>query len=99
MTLGNIILDCKNYNESSLVYAKKQNDKFLTNSEAIVLVLDENEMETNTLEISKQKCPGFDYFLEMFIIQEMFSDLKELTEYKPDEMKVERIIYYAENDA
>ena len=99
MTLGEIIINCSDYNEISFVYAKKQNDKFLINSEAIVLVLDENEMETNTTEIARQKCPGFDYFLEIFIIQEILDDLKELIEYKSNEKKIERVIYYAENDA
>jgi hypothetical protein len=99
MTLGEIIINCSDYSELSIVYSKKQNDKFLTNSEAIVLLLDENEMETNTTEIARQKCPDFDYFLEIFIIQEIRGDLKDLIEYKANEKKIERVIYYTENDA
>ena len=99
MTLSEIIINCENFNEFSFVYAKRLNDKFIANSEAIVLELDESEMQTNTAEIARKKCPGYDYFLEVFIIQDMFKDLKELEGYKLDEKKIERIIYYAENDA
>lgn len=99
MNLREIILNCQDHEEMSFVYAKKNNDKFQPNSEALILQLDESEIEISTIEIAKKKCPEFTYFLEMFLIQELFIDLKELKEYKSDEKKVERIIYYAENDA
>ena len=99
MTLSEIIINCETYDEFSFVYAKRHNDKFLANSEAVVIELDESEMQTNTAEIAKEKCPGYDYFLEVFIIQDMFKDLKELEGYKLDEKKIERVIYNAENDA
>jgi hypothetical protein len=99
MTLSEIIINCETYNEFSFVYAKKLNDRFYINSEAVVLELDESEMETNTSEIARQKCPGFDYFLEIFIIQDIYEDLKKMDDYKLDEKLIERIIYYAENDA
>lgn len=99
MTLSEIIINCEIYNEFAFVYAKKQRDKFFANSEAIVLEPDNSELHTNTTEIAKQKCTGYDYFLEVFVIQDLFRDLKELAEYKLDEKKIERIIYYAENDA
>ena len=99
MTLGDIIINCEAHKEFSFVYAKRKKEKFSANSEAIVLVLVDNELDTNTSEIARQKCPGYDYFLEVFIIQEMFRELKELDEYKQNEKLIERIIYYAENDA
>ena len=100
MTLSEVIINCESYNEFSFVYSKKLNDRFYTNSEAVILELDESEMETNTSEIARQKCPGFDYFLEIFIIQDMYKDLKKMDDYKLDEKLIfERIIYYAENDA
>jgi hypothetical protein len=99
MTLGEIIINCSDYPEFSFVYAKMKHGRFFKDAEAIVLELDENEMERKTTEIAEQKCPGYVYFLEMFIIQEMFGDFKELTEYSSDEKKIERIIYYAEFDA
>ena len=99
MTLNEIIINCETYDEFSFVYAKRLNDKFLANSEAIVLTLDESEIQTNTAEIARQKCPDFDYFLEVFIIEDIFKDLKELEGYKLDEKKIESVIYYAENDA
>lgn len=99
MTVSEIIINCEIYNEFSFVYAKRQNDKFSADSDAIVLELDESEMQTSTTEIARQRCPGYDYFLEIFIVQNMFRDLKESVEYESNEKKIERIIYYAENDA
>ena len=99
MTLSDIINNCEAYNEFSYVFAKRKSDKFSANSEAVVIEIDDSELETNTTEIARQKCPGYDYFLEVFIIQEMYRELKELVEYRLNEKKIERIIYYAENDA
>lgn len=99
MTLKEIIASCENYDEFSIVYARKTNAKFEKNSEAVVLVLTEEEMCKKTTEVSIEKCPGFDYFLEMFLIQEMFVELKEHEAWSDDSKKVDRIIQYAENDS
>jgi hypothetical protein len=87
------------YEEFSFVYARRQGEDFSVDSDAIVLDLDENELQMNAAEIAKVKCPGYDYFLEVFLIQEMFRELRETPECDSDEKKVQRIIYYAENDA
>jgi hypothetical protein len=103
MNLSEIILECKNYEDSEemmyQIFAKKINGRFESNSEAILLKLTLEEMEINTADISNSKCPGFDYFLELFILQDFYKDLEKLEEYKLDIEKVKRIIYYAEFDA
>ncbi|GGH27407.1 hypothetical protein FAZ19_18955 [Sphingobacterium alkalisoli] len=103
MNLKTIILDCNLYEDSDefmhMVFAKKQNDKFELYSEATVLRLTLDEMEMNLIDIRNSKCLGFDYFLEMNIIQDFYADIRNSEEYKTDDEKVTRIIYYAEFDA
>ena len=50
-------------------------------------------------EISDLKCPDYEYFLEMLILQDFYNDIEQIDDYKSDEKKVERIIYYAEFNA
>ncbi len=103
MNLTEIILGCMNYEDTEemmhQVFVKKTNGKFEPNSEAILLKLTLEEMEMNTVEISNSKCPGFEYFLELFILQDFYKDLEKLEEYKSVAAKVQRIIYYVEFDA
>ena len=82
-----------------MVFAKKINNRFEADSEAVVLNLTFKESEMNLVELQNAKCPGFDYFLEMDLIQEIYAGISTLKEYKSDEEKVKRIIYYAEFDA
>jgi len=82
-----------------IVFARKVDNRFLPNSDAIVLELTLEEMEMDLIDISNSKCPGYEYFLEMFILQDFYDDLQNLEEYKLDEKKVEGVIYYAEFDA
>lgn len=103
MNLREAILNCKKYDDTEeilhSVYAKRTNGKFQSNSDAVVLELTPEEMEIDLREIAKSKCPDYEYFLEMFILQDLYDDLLTLDEYKSDDKKVERIIYYAEFDA
>jgi hypothetical protein len=103
MNLKDVILNCNRYEDSDefmyMVFAKKENDKFTGASEATVLQLTLDEMEMNLVDIRDSKCPGFEYFLEMNIIQDFYEDIRLMEEYKLDDEKVKGIIYYAEFDA
>jgi hypothetical protein len=103
MNLKEAILNCNLYKDSDdfmhMVFAKRVNDQFESYSEATVIQLRFQEMEIKLSDIVNSKCPGFDYFLEMNIIQEFFKDIKNLEEFKSEEDKVKRIIYYTEFDA
>lgn len=81
------------------VFAKRNKNGFEATSETVVLSLTEEEAAMKIKDIADSKCPGFDYFLEFFILQDFFEDIKDLTEYESDEEKVKRVIYYAEFDA
>lgn len=103
MILSEAILNCKNYEDTEeiihSIFAKRNNGKFQPDSEALILELTPDEMEMKLDEISKTKCPEFEYFLELFVLQDFYDDLLKLKEFKSDDEKVERIIYYAEFDA
>lgn len=60
---------------------------------------DTEEMEMQLSIIAETKCPGFEYFLEIFVLQDFYDDLVRLEEFKSDTKKVEQIIHYAEFDA
>lgn len=103
MTLKNILLNSNEYEISVdgvlIVFAKKINNRFEAYSEAVILNLTFEQAEMNLVELQNVKCPGFDYFLELDLIQEIYTGISTLEEYKSDEEKVKRIIYYAEFDA
>ena len=104
MNLKEIILDCNSFEDTedftNVVFAQKIGENFQHNSKAIVLEITLEEMENlNLQELTGKYCPNLDYFLEMFVLQDFYNDITEMEEYKSDEKKVERIIYYAENDA
>ncbi|MEL1248059.1 DUF7716 domain-containing protein [Flavobacterium helocola] len=103
MNLRDVILNCNQYIDSdefmNMVFVKKQNNKFESNSEATVLKLTFEEMEMNLRDIANSKCPGFDYFLEMNIVQDFYAEIQNSKEYNSDDERVKRIIYYAEFDA
>ena len=103
MLLNEAILNCKKYEDTEdilhVIYAKRIDGKFQSTSDAVVLALTTEEMEMKFKEISDLKCPDYEYFLEMFILQDFYNDLEQIDDYKSDEKKVERIIYYAEFDA
>lgn len=103
MLLSEAILSCKNYEDQEetlySVFAKKINGKFQPDSEALILELTIEEMEIKPAKIAEEKCLGYDYFLEMFILKDFYMDLSNLEEYRLDAKKVKRIIYYAEFNA
>lgn len=103
MNLREIILNFHQYADTDelmhVVFAKKTKDKFEPLGEAKVLKLTLEDMEMSLTDIQNSKCPGYDYFLEMNIIQDFFEEVNNSKEFKSDDEKVNRIIYYAEFDA
>lgn len=93
MKLLEVISNLKEYNEDSLIYAKKINGAFSYDSETVVLDLTEEELELKANEISDRKCPGLDYFLEVFLANEKAENIEGSVEEK-----CKNLIYYVEND-
>ena len=98
-TLQDLITSISTFNREDTIYAKKVNGKFLPNSEALVLQLTEEESAMRINEIAELKCPGYDYFLEIFIIKDMIDDIDDLNNNAGLDEKIAIIIHYAEYDA
>src|SRR5688500_8810168 len=99
MNLRDVIIANSTINEDLVLYAKRIDGQLLPSSEAVLLELTEEEQGMNTDEVSNRKCPGFSYCMEMFLIQEMMQDLDALAEKMDMNKKIDRVIYYIENDA
>ena len=99
MTIKDVISNFNELNEEVVIYAKKIDGKFESSSEVVLLELSEEERGLLTKDISKKYCPGFDYFLEGFMVKEMVQEMRIVPEYHTVDQQVKRIIYYAEFDA
>lgn len=103
MTLRDAILENQNYDDPDegmyVVFAQKTNNAFEPSSEARILLLTHQDFEIEIADYTNTHCPGFDYFLEMNIIQDFWGDLKANQRINQQEKWVKRLIQYAENDA
>ena len=99
MTIQDVISNIDELNEDAVIYAKKVDSKFHSHSEVVLLELSEEDLELPTKEVAEKHCPGYDYFLEGFMVKEMVQDMRLVPEYETLEKQVDRIIYYAEFDA
>jgi hypothetical protein len=95
MDLRKIITDCSDVNDDLIVYAKKIDGRFQSSSQVVLLELTEDEKDMNTTDITQQKCRGFSYFMEVFLIKEIMQDF----DIKDIEKKIEAVIHYVEFDA
>lgn len=62
-----------------------------------MLELSESELSRLVRDVAAERAPGMEYFLEVFIALEMLEGLR--SRGTALDSIVERIIYYAENDA
>ena len=99
MTIGEIISNIGEQNEEALIFAKKIDGKFLSSSEAILVELTDEEKGLPTNEIAKKYCPEFDYFLEVFLVNDILQDLNKAIGFKSLEKQVDSIIHFAEFDS
>ena len=99
MTLRDVLANSSAINEDLVLYAKRVNGQLSPSSDAILLELSEDEQNMDTDEIANRKCPGFSYCMPMFLIHEMNQDLDGLPDMENIDKKIDRLIYYNENDA
>jgi hypothetical protein len=96
MRLIEFINNIDKIDEESVLYVKRIDGQFLFQSEVTILKLTEEELEWRTFEVTEKKCPGFEYFLEVFLINEIIEDFEK---NESIEAKCKRLIHYAEFDA
>jgi len=99
MTISEIISNIDHQSEEAIIFAKKENGKFLPSSKAVVVQLTEEEQDAPTTKIAEKYCPGLDYFLEVVLVKDLVGALGTTAGYKSLEQQIERIIHYAESDA
>jgi hypothetical protein len=99
MTIAELIAGIEDINEDAIIFAKRVNGTFLASSETFLVELVEDEEDLPTAEMANKYCPGFDYFLEVFLVKDLVLDFSGAVGYKASSQLVERIIYYAQNDA
>ena len=99
MNLQDVILASPTIDGDLVLYAERIAGQLLPSSEAVLLQLTDEENDMKTDEVAKRKCPGFRYCMEMFLIQEFMQDLDAGAKRMDADEKVERVIYYIENDA
>ena len=69
MTIGDVVSSINGLNDETVIYAKKINEKFQSQSEVVLLDLPEQDLELPIKDVSEKYRPGFDYFLEAFVVQ------------------------------
>ena len=98
-SLKEIIINIAAFKEEAPIFAKRVEKEFRPDSEAVVLELTEEELDLPTDEMAALKCPGLDYFLDVFIVQEMVADFDNSAQPVPLDERMEAVIHYAEYDA
>jgi len=83
--------------ENDTIYAQKINGKFEPESEITIVKYSDKEADWPTNKISEKYCKGKEYFLDIYPIKELIQDYSYMN-FNSSEI-VNRIIYYAENDA
>lgn len=96
MILLELITNIQKANEDSIIYVQRIDGQFTCQSETQVLDLTEEELEWKTTKVSEIKCPGYEYFLEVFLAKEIIDDINPRENVLS---KCKRLIYYAEFDA
>jgi hypothetical protein len=81
--------------ESLILFAKKINGEFRSNSEFVLVQLAEDEMDMKTTDIAERECPNFEYFLELHLVKEMLDEAPK--DYDLNKI-IELIVHYAEFD-
>ena len=97
MNIGEVISkisELDSLDDYLVIFAKRIDGKFTRLSEAVLLELTEEEMDLKISETINRYCPGFDYFIEVLVVEDMILDKSSSIE-----QKIERVIYYAEFDA
>ena len=97
MKLREYLQNIEKIDEESVLYVKRIDGHFLPDSEVTILNLTEEELEWKTFEVTEKKCPGFEYFMEAFLIKEFMEDISP--QFPTLEKKCDRLIHYVEYDA
>ena len=101
MTILDICAQLDRFDDDGVIYARRVNGEFTPGSEAVVVAVPPELLDTPAGEIAARNCPAFDYCLEVFIAKdavEVWSRWREGAQPTPTE-RAEAVCYKANNDA
>ncbi len=76
LTIKEIIANTDLFQDDDIIYAQKIDGRFVKDSPVTILDLTEEEKDLSIAETIETKCPGFDYFLEARILNDLMYDLE-----------------------
>lgn len=101
MVLHQAIANISTLSEKATLFAERMNGAFTPESRVVLLELSDEELDLSVHDLAQKYTPGFEYFLEVFIAQEIIEDWQDNHKGQVLSLEacLESIIYYAENDA
>ncbi len=96
LTIKDIIADTDLFQDADIIYAQRIDGKFLKESKVVILALTEEEKDISIEETIKTKCPGFDYFLEARVLNDLMFDLEDEKPPLDLDKIIESILHYIE---
>jgi hypothetical protein len=101
MTLRELIEQVGDLSDDATIFAERIDGSFMPQSRAASIVTPEPLTAKPIRGVAAELSPGLEYFLEVFIAQEVLEDwIENHGGARPSiDQALERIIYYAENDA
>ena len=101
MTIRDVIENIDDLPDAATVFAERIDGGYRAESEVMLLQMTDEELDRPVKEIAKNRTPGKEYFLEIFVIREVLEGwLSNCAGYLPSvDEAMERVIHYAEHDA
>lgn len=101
MTLSELIEQFGDLSDDATIFAERIDGFFMPNSRAASIAIPEPLTAKPIRGVAAELAPGLEYFLEVFIAREVLEDwIENHGGARPTiDQALERIIYYAENDA
>jgi predicted RNA-binding protein with PIN domain len=101
MTLRDAIAKLEQLSEKATLFVERLSGEFKPNSRTVLVELSDADLQRPVVDIAAERAQGTEYFLEIDEAQHVVAGFVESYangEPSLDEI-VERVIYYAENDA
>lgn len=101
MKLFEIIQTINTFDRDGIIFLQRIDHLFHSKSDAVVMLLTDEELEMNVDEFAASRCPGKSYFLEISLAQEILQGWADNHNGQPPttEQACECVIHYAEYDA
>jgi hypothetical protein len=101
MNLRSVIENLSSFSSEATVFAERVDGAFNGESEVQLVEMTDEELKQPVVKVAKEKAPGKEYFLEVFIIQEVLDGWSSNHggQTPPIDVALEGVIYYAKYDA